>query len=766
MTAPRDVAFLEWASVHTLAAGCTPTMVLRRSFSPGDKVIFHWGEIAWIISVDGNNAIVDYRDGKTTHETVALNSIRGLAPPPEVLPFKSPRPASPDGCSVHTSAAWPSALAAACGSGGGAAASWICAPQRRPYTSKDCCSRCKRTIGCVAWTHIRPNSTARARCERVHQGGSCCLRSVRWPRTAPIPATGCDSGVIANHPGVCAVLPAGKGPPAELDACERGNEGSFNANEGGARLGRAGATSQGRAAQWHAGVASCIHKCTRCSRCRYLSISRLQSKCAWFAHCNLSDLRAATEAADYLGRFTTLQLRPAADDSNPPPPPPKPSSSPSVRIGIATLYAATPAGTEGVYYRYVGNVSSPRWFGYTNHCFEMGCSLPVWCASARRLRAALPSAWTVELLALVADAETMHGGHHRRSAPAAEASSRWNMAARCPIDKFDMADCPSVRVLKPRARLEAAISKYVARRLADVDAHHNNRKAWHSSMSTKSPQTPEAHHARMLRWQLLKWHFFSLRGYDAILFADLDVDVFPLERSAPHVRSLWLSNLPMALSLAKQGSLNLVCSADHSSPLNAGLVLVMPSAKLFESGLTLLAESGFSVANGWNASGPPAVAAAGQTFIKLDGQPVHKSTVDVMVTPRDTAAFKRNAWSFAGADGDQGFLWFMLFVRTRLGRYAAASSHTAIHWWAGQRKPWQRPPYGALSLNDIGELGCIYEYLGRARGIDAGGVTATMCTDRLRRWRRELEADPRYAAPTAPQSFVHHCPGFVSFPYF
>ena len=117
----------------------------------------------------------------------------------------------------------------------------------------------------------------------------------------------------------------------------------------------------------------------------------------------------------------------------------------------------------------------------------------------------------------------------------------------------------------------------------------------------------------------------------------------------------------------------------------------------------------------------------------------------------------------------------MLFVRHDLGRYAAlstAGAHagavpapTAVHWWAGTRKPWQRPPLGSGSITDLGELGCVYEYLTRTRGIDAGAA-ATPCIQRLRAWRRELEADPRYAAATAPQSFVHRCPGFASFPLF
>ena len=83
----------------------------------------------------------------------------------------------------------------------------------------------------------------------------------------------------------------------------------------------------------------------------------------------------------------------------------------------------------------------------------------------------------------------------------------------------------------------------------------------------------------------------------------------------------------------------------------------------------------------------------------------------------------------------------------------------------GQRKPWQRPPGGAASIRDVGEVGCVYEYLGRARGIDAGGADS-VCTARLRAWRRELERDPRYAPSAQATSFVGRCPGYVSFPYF
>ena len=742
-----------------------PSRFSRRSmsrFRPGDKVIFGWGEYAWIKSVEQSHALVDYRDGVTQSERVPVSLIAGLAPPPNVLPFPvAVKRARTSGCSHFDGNAWQGALAAARGMSA-RRSPWSCATMSNTSSRSEgglrCCARCRSTPGCLAWTHINTNGTATA-------VSICCMRKMHWPRRAPRPVAGCDSGLLTPHEGSCAVLPSASRTVEELDECVRAERGLFAE---GLSLAHAGHEEPERLAEPQvAAIDVCVRRCMSCRSCRYLSMSRLQGRCAWFSHCNTSDLRAAARV-DWLGRFTTVQMRPeraaghsvqpTRDDVAGKQDGATRSSMGHPRVAIATLYAAQPVVTKGRALMHNGNVTSPRWFSQPNSCTALGCSLPVWCASAERLRDALPPSWHVALLALVADEGTVLSE--------SSTSQRFDHEYSCPLDVLDPADCSGLRLLRPRARLETAVGEYVRRREAAIGKISGPR--WGRRLPGTST-SPSAQTRRLLRVQLLKWHFYSLRAFDAILFADLDVDLFPYERHAARVRSLWMSQLPLALHLARRDRLRLVGSADGSSPLNAGLMLVLPSVKLFEDGLEVLLRSSFSVHRGWNNTGPPKEAVASQNghvsaFLRLDGRNATRSNEDVLVAPADTDAFRRNLWSFAGADGDQGFFWYMTFVRHSLGRYAAPSPEGAVHWWAGRRKPWQRPPLGAKSLHDLGEIGCIYEYLGRARGIDDLNVR-TYCTALLREWRAELERDPRYAAPRAPESFVSRCPAFPTFPY-
>ena len=47
---------------------------------------------------------------------------------------------------------------------------------------------------------------------------------------------------------------------------------------------------------------------------------------------------------------------------------------------------------------------------------------------------------------------------------------------------------------------------------------------------------------------MLKWHLFSLQQYDAIFFADQDVDLMPLETDPDRVRAAWKTNVCVWIS--------------------------------------------------------------------------------------------------------------------------------------------------------------------------------------------------------------------------
>jgi hypothetical protein len=180
-----------------------------------------------------------------------------------------------------------------------------------------------------------------------------------------------------------------------------------------------------------------------------------------------------------------------------------------------------------------------------------------------------------------------------------------------------------------------------------------------------------------------------------VLLSDLDVDLLPLAtvRSArlglqttAEVRSEWQTKLPELLarlrlhgeahSAQRRGAIHGVFSADEASPLNAGLMLLLPSERLFDDGLSVLA-SPFAVDRGWNLSGPPAeVLRAPLRFV--DGRVVRHVNLRAL-----------REWSFVNADSDQGFFAYMLLGRHGVGRYASLAHRppaALVHHHF--RKPW------------------------------------------------------------------------------
>ena len=78
------------------------------------------------------------------------------------------------------------------------------------------------------------------------------------------------------------------GATQEGDAgdCKRGTQGSFGWPGSSSRLAD--------------GVGACLHSCSQCSRCRYISVSARFSDCSWFSSCRLSQLQAAANTRTFL----------------------------------------------------------------------------------------------------------------------------------------------------------------------------------------------------------------------------------------------------------------------------------------------------------------------------------------------------------------------------------------------------------------------------------------------------------------------------------
>jgi len=176
-----------------------------------------------------------------------------------------------------------------------------------------------------------------------------------------------------------------------------------------------------------------------------------------------------------------------------------------------------------------------------------------------------------------------------------------------------------------------------------------------------------------------------------------DVDLLPSRVDAEMVGRLWADQLPPLVgpsvymrrlqqppptaAARPSGSVHLVGSADWSSPINAGVLLLVPSRQLYHDGIAVL-ETSFDPERGWNATGSPVELLGNQTLRRLDGS--------VLLHQGAPARVDDRAWTFAGADIDQGFLVYMLLARHSVARFANSQRqcrqrqclHLADHYWA------------------------------------------------------------------------------------
>ena len=119
----------------------------------------------------------------------------------------------------------------------------------------------------------------------------------------------------------------------------------------------------------------------------------------------------------------------------------------------------------------------------------------------------------------------------------------------------------------------------------------------------------------------------------------------------------------------------------------------------------------------------------------------------------------RRPWDFGGAGTEQGFIFYMTFIRHRVGEYGARERGNlplCRHWWAGV-KPWMSlEEYAAAGSIPQGveplALARLYDYSMRETdAFDAprNGRVATSALPRLvaaqRQARRMIEQHPHFA---------------------
>ena len=117
--------------------------------------------------------------------------------------------------------------------------------------------------------------------------------------------------------------------------------------------------------------------------------------------------------------------------------------------------------------------------------------------------------------------------------------------------------------------------------------------------------------------------------------------------------------------------------------------------------------------------------------------------------PTLNAAFSRDRWEFVGSNSDQGFFWFMYYVRQPIGAYFRfwEAQVRIQHWW-GAPKPWDAAKIIA-NTSDTGAVGAwlfdrARSYLARSELADGDREAAPAVVRELWRLRRALEDDWRW----------------------
>jgi hypothetical protein len=401
-------------------------------------------------------------------------------------------------------------------------------------------------------------------------------------------------------------------------------------------------------------------------------------------------------------------------------PPSRSAQRPKFHLGIATIFFP-PIQTH-----VRGKLRCPR------SSAALPCGLLPWCASVRRLRDALPADVVASTLAI--DATIM---------------ARRQRAASCRTEPWDPQDCPELRWLSPSPALLDAASGHLRRRL-DACVRRQPSCATHWLASSRFSKV-----IIRLGGTLLKWELMRLVEYDAILFSDMDVDLMPTRllpvgrgaTALAPIREEWARMLPILM--APDASIRMVASADWSSPINAGLLLLRPSAAIFREGLDAL-HAPFDTSRGWNRTGGPAALMGAAGLLHTDGSTLHYQGAPARIDHQN--------WDFVGSDIDQGLFFYVLLARHRVGRYARlrhggraspggskrahGQQHMVDHYWGTGQKPWQHVLSEWATQASTGASGAKEEVAGAAvddastrEAARSKVATKTLCW--YARWVRE-----------------------------
>jgi len=431
-------------------------------------------------------------------------------------------------------------------------------------------------------------------------------------------------------------------------------------------------------------LSACITRCKQCARCAVLSYSRAQDDCSWYAWCDLYDTRRPpTTGRDYV----TLAVRPVFAPLRPAergqPTTPERHATQN-NLAIATL--AIGAHTK--------------------------CGLVHWCEHVRRFTDLLPRSWAITTV-IIGDAhvstEDACGGH------------------------------AVVLAVDPEL----------------LDAYRHCRRERRKGVTLRE-------HDRHLDMAMIKWQLFKLTQFRLLFFCDVDISLTTREWLAQyharpvHSRAHRDDPVPRWRMLIRQMTSRPLCTdsacrdnaswtpafaaagRDHSSPVNTGMFFLRPSLPLYRDGLVVLRSCEFTGASGWQHVGSPrSLLASGVRAWRVDGTVLDGAPGNLS----QTEALVQDTWLFAAGEVDQGFFWYMAYLRHDAGAYldpAAASSHRPMHWWGAgcSGKPWATGSLQALFRTQPMCLKYRYGYLTRTL---IAQPNASRCASVLWAQRREIE---------------------------
>ena len=161
------------------------------------------------------------------------------------------------------------------------------------------------------------------------------------------------------------------------------------------------------------------------------------------------------------------------------------------------------------------------------------------------------------------------------------------------------------------------------------------------------------------RWQtrmLYKWWALSLERYALVIVSDLDIQLLRPEQPVAHVEARWSST--WAEAAPEDGRTRVLAVGDYTSPFNGGLWTVgWPSRAMYRDGLAQLRRGLWNATHGFNLVGTP--------------RQIYARSPALRERMERTRMFKHDTWGYAFGDCDQGFLFYMFYLRGRRGAASA-----------------------------------------------------------------------------------------------